>query len=75
MSFQVMTLEEQRNTIIETLASGVESTSVDGMSVKNASVDNLIKADKYLAQIEARQTNRRPFRIDVLRAPGAVYGS
>lgn len=70
-----MTLEEQRNTIIETLASGVESTSVDGMSVKNASVDNLIKADKYLAQIEARQTNRRPFRIDVFRAPGAVYGS
>lgn len=70
-----MTLEEQQAAILETLASGVESTSVDGLSVKNASVDNLIKASKYLAELDARQKNKRPYRLNFFKSPGAVYGS
>jgi hypothetical protein len=49
-----------------------QSTSVDGMSVSQRRISELIEADKYLAETEAAtgKPKRMGLRMGVLRAPG-----
>jgi len=49
-----------------------QSTSVDGMSVSQRRISELIEADKYLAETEAATNHpaRMGLRMGVLRAPG-----
>lgn len=70
-----MALSEQQTELVESIASGVESVTVDGLTTKEASVDSKIKAFQFLSQLDAQQQKKRPFKIQTLRSPGGVYGS
>jgi hypothetical protein len=54
-------------TRIETALDEAASVTVDGMSVSNRSIDEIIKADKHLAR---KKSNGFGFRIAQQRAPG-----
>lgn len=70
-----MTLSEQKDAILANIASGVESTSVDGLAVKTASLQSQIEAHKYLSALEAQQQGRRRFLVQVFKSPGAGHGT
>lgn len=75
MFHERMALSEQQTELVESIASGVESVTVDGLTTKEASVDSKIKAFQFLSQLDAQQQKKRPFKIQTLRSPGGVYGS
>lgn len=55
---------------IAAVAAGPKQASADGQSVTSQSIDDLIKADKYLT---AKRNGRRGgIGIGVFRSPGAV---
>lgn len=67
---------EQISSLEQQLTSKADSTSVDGLSVKNRSIDEIIKALNYARSLEsANDTQKRPFRLQFFRSPGGIYGS
>lgn len=54
-------------TRIENALDQASSVSVDGMSVSNRSVDEIIKADKHLAR---KKASGMGFRVGKMQAPG-----
>ena len=54
-------------TRIETELEKAQSVSVDGMSVSNRSVSEIIEADKHLSR---KRGSRFGFAVGVIRAPG-----
>jgi hypothetical protein len=67
--------EEQISSLEQQLTTTVSKSSVDGLTVENRSIDEIIKALNYAKSIESQERTKRPFRINVFRAPGAVYGA
>ncbi len=71
-----MTLsEQQKQALLSALASPAQSTSVDGLSVTNQSASEIIRALQFAASVEAITPPKRAFRLNVLRAPGAIDGT
>ena len=58
--------------VIREAAEGPESAEVDGVRTKQHSLDQLIKADKYLAAKETARANRLGVRLVKIVPPGAV---
>ena len=46
--------------------------SADGLSVEGQAIDDLIKADRYLASKSALRSSKPPFRLTHFKPPGAV---
>jgi len=57
---------------IETTATGVESATADGISVKRPSLRDQIEADKYLRRIDARTHPERQLNRVQIVPPGSV---
>lgn len=57
---------------IEDVAAGPRQTTVDGQTVLEHTLGDLIAADQYLDEKTARGRSRLPIRIAQLKPPGAV---
>lgn len=57
---------------IEELAAAPKQTAVDGQSVTEHSLAELLEADRYLAEKTARSRSALPLRIQQLKPPGSV---
>lgn len=57
---------------IANVAAGPKQASADGQSVTSQSIDDLIKADKYLAAKRNTAAGRSGIRLGVFRSPGSV---
>lgn len=64
------TSEERRDAISRSVEEGVQSASVDGLSVNEKSLRERIEADKYLSGNEAAKKNHRGLIITKLVPPG-----
>jgi len=60
---------------IETAAGNPKSASGDGVSVTSHSIDELIKADKYLTAKRAKAGKWGGIKMQKLQPPGAVGDS
>ena len=68
----------QRAALLARIGTGVKSTTVDGLTVNNDSVSDAIKALQYDATCQAAEDttgSTRPFRLNIFKSPGGIYGS
>lgn len=59
------------NDIIETAAQNPQSTSVDGQSTTERSIDELIKASNFIAAKKAKRRNGFGIKMISVRFPGS----
>lgn len=64
-----------RRCLLAAVASPAQGTSVDGLSVTNQSASEIIRALHFAASEEATTPPKPAFRLNRLRAPGAIDGT
>jgi hypothetical protein len=69
-----ITPDDWDETLQERASNGVSMTSVDGTSVTNDSVEEMLKLDRHFATEDSKiNRSRTPIRYNFFQPPGAVW--